>query len=410
MTASRERGVESTETAPSAFERWLLQRLCGVLGHPQIAFVLWNGEQVSAAPGAPRGRIHLRDRGILRAVLANPERAFGEGYMDGRIGLDGDLMDLLVLVFRASDRAPRWASWIKRLGSLVPAFNTLPRARRNVHHHYDLGNEFYALWLDEQLVYTCAYFARPEAGLEEAQRAKLDLVCRKLRLRAGESVLETGCGWGALALHMAEHCGVTVRAFNVSTEQIRYARDAARRRGLADRVEFVEDDYRNATGRYDAFVSVGMLEHVGRAHYPALGRVIDRALERHGRGLLHFIGHAQPIPMNPWLSRYIFPGAYIPALSEVLPLFEARKLEVMDVENLRRHYARTLEHWLERFEKANDRVAALYDERFVRMWRLYLASSIAAFRTGSTQLYQILFARAGHEALPWTRHDLYAGG
>ena len=181
------------------------------------------------------------------------------------------------------------------------------------------------------------------------------------------------------------------------------AREAAQRRGLTSRVEFVEDDYRAAQGHYDAFVSIGMLEHVGTQHYESLGREIDRCLVPWGRGLLHFIGHARPWRMNPWIERTIFPGAYIPALSEALPLLEQNGMTPVDVENLRRHYALTLEHWLARFEDQADWVEARYDARFVRTWRLYLASSIAAFRTGSCQLYQVLFERAAVSRLPWTR-------
>jgi cyclopropane-fatty-acyl-phospholipid synthase len=222
-------------------------------------------------------------------------------------------------------------------------------------------------------------------------------------------VVEAGCGWGALALHMAKHYGAEVQAFNISTEQIRYGRERARAEGLEGRVEFVEDDYRNARGRFDAFVSVGMLEHVGPSHYDALGERIDRLLGSEGRGLLHFIGHARPWRMNPWIERTIFPGAYIPALSEMLPLIEQSRLVVADVENLRRHYALTLEHWLARFEKQVPWVESHYDARFVRTWRLYLASSIAAFRSGSCQLFQLLFERSDGTGLPWTRADLYAG-
>jgi cyclopropane-fatty-acyl-phospholipid synthase len=253
------------------------------------------------------------------------------------------------------------------------------------------------------MVYTCAFFPSPAASLEEAQLAKLERVCRKLRLRPGESVVEAGAGWGSLALHMAERCGVRVRAFNVSAEQTQWAREQARARGLADRVEFVEEDWREIRGRYDAFVSVGMLEHVGRSRYEDLGRVIERCLAPDGRGLLHFIGHQRPIPMNAWLEHHIFPGAYIPALSEALTVLESQPLAVVDVENLRRHYALTLEHWLERFEKAAPRVRAMADERFVRTWRLYLASSLASFRSGWCQLYQLLFARRDDTRLPWTR-------
>jgi cyclopropane-fatty-acyl-phospholipid synthase len=204
---------------------------------------------------------------------------------------------------------------------------------------------------------------------------------------------------------MAEQHGVRVRAFNVSREQISYAREKARERGLEKQVEFVEDDWRAISGRFDAFVSVGMLEHVGKPHYDALGQVIERSLSAHGRGLLHFIGHASPTPTSPWVARRIFPGAHMPSLREALRVLEPRGLAVVDVENLRRHYARTLEHWLARFEARAGRIAEMYDERFVRTWRLYLASSLAAFESGSTQLWQVLFARAADGSMPWTRRD-----
>jgi cyclopropane-fatty-acyl-phospholipid synthase len=410
MTSQRNlASVAADPSPPTRFERWLLRRGLAAMGHPPITLVLWNGEQFAGSPHEkPLARCHLRDREIVREILRCPDLAFGEAYTDGRLEIDGDLPSFIELAFRASSRAGRWGSRLSRLLTWRPRLETPERARSNIHHHYDIGNDFYSLWLDERMVYTCAYFEHPAASLEEAQLAKLDLVCRKVRLSPGDRVIEAGCGWGALALHMAERYGARVRAFNLSAEQIRYAREQARRRGLASQVEFIEDDARNASGRCDAFVSVGMLEHVGRAHYLEFGRLIGRCLEPSGRGLLHFIGHQRPIPMNPWLERYIFPGAYIPALSEMLPVLEPNGFEVADVENLRRHYARTLEHWIERFEKAASRIEAMYDARFVRMWRAYLASSIAAFRTGSSQLYQVVFTRAGDSRLPWTRADLYA--
>ena len=235
--------------------------------------------------------------------------------------------------------------------------HTVEASRQNVHHHYDLGNDFYKLWLDEQMLYTCAYFPTPDATLEAAQIAKMDLVCRKIRLRPGERVIEAGCGWGALALHMARHYGVRVQAFNLSTNQIAYARERAAREGLADRVEFVEDDYRNVSGTFDAFVSVGMLEHVGLENYGDLGRVIDRTMGADGRGLLHFIGRNRPEPLNAWIVRRIFPGAYPPTLREVCAgVLEPQMLSVLDVENLRLHYAKTIEHWRHRFEASADSV------------------------------------------------------
>jgi cyclopropane-fatty-acyl-phospholipid synthase len=403
----RDESPRHDHTPPNAFERWILRLVIDALGRPPVTFVLWNGEEVRGSEEPPRARVHLRERALLRQILRSPDLAFGEGYSDGRLQIEGDFAAVVELAFEANARAPAWAHALARARGFRLRRNTVNRARRNAQHHYDLGNDFYSLWLDERMVYTCAYFETPEASLEEAQLAKLDHVCRKLRLRPGERVLEAGCGWGALALHMAEHYGVAVRAFNISTEQIGWAREQAKNRGLERRVEFVDDDYRAAAGSFDAFASVGLLEHVGRAHYRTLGRVMDRCLTSEGRGLLHFIGHTRPIPTSPWLDRYIFPGGYMPALSEMLPVLEPQRLEVVDVENLRRHYARTLEHWMERFEKASDRIVQMYDERFVRMWRVYLAGSRAAFRTGSCQLYQVLFTRAGSSCLPVTRDDLY---
>jgi cyclopropane-fatty-acyl-phospholipid synthase len=254
------------------------------------------------------------------------------------------------------------------------------------------------------MLYTCAYFPTPEATLEEAQIAKMDLVCRKLHLKPGERVIEAGCGWGSLALFMARHYGVTVRAFNISSNQIAYARERARDDHLSDRVEFIEDDYRNVQGTCDVFVSVGMLEHVGVPDYPSLGRVIQRSLADHGRGFLHFIGRNQAAPLNPWISKRIFPGAYAPTLREVSEhVLEPHGFSILDVENLRLHYAKTLEHWGARFRLSATQVAEMFDDAFVRAWDLYLAGSQASFSTGSLQLFQVVFTRGDNHALPWTR-------
>lgn len=328
--------------------------------------------------------------------------------MDGRLDVDGDLVALLEQVYRHQLESPRRArpvDWLRRWRNSNP----VTRARNNVRRHYDLGNDFYRLWLDREMVYTCAYFANPDMTLEEAQAAKLEHVARKLNLRAGETVFEAGCGWGSLSLYLARHYGVRVRAWNVSREQIIWARARAAAEGLADQVEFIEDDYRRIRGTCDAFVSVGMLEHVGRRQYPMLGEVIDRCLHpSHGRGLLHFIGRNTPAATSAWISKYIFPGAYIPSLRESLSgVLEPRGLSILDVENLRRHYAATLAEWLARFENAADEVRAMFDERFVRMWRLYLAGSQAGFLSGSLQLFQVTFARRSNNEMPLTRRALY---
>ncbi|HUK31083.1 MAG TPA: cyclopropane-fatty-acyl-phospholipid synthase family protein, partial [Candidatus Acidoferrum sp.] len=287
--------------------------------------------------------------------------------------------------------------------------NTKTGSAANIHHHYDLNVDFYKLWLDARMVYTCAYFATPSMTLEEAQIAKMDHVCRKIQLQPGEKVVEAGCGWGSLALHMAKNYGATVRAFNVSHEQIQYARSQAEKEGLTGRVEFIEDDYRNISGKYDAFVSVGMLEHVGLANYKELGKVIHRAIGDAGRGLLHFIGRNKPRPFSAWMRKRIFPGAYIPALRESLEVLEAQNYTVLDVENLRQHYAKTLEGWLARFERSVERVTEMYGAEFVRAWRLYLAGSLVSFRIGQLQLFQVVFAGSACKKIPWTRAFLYSG-
>jgi cyclopropane-fatty-acyl-phospholipid synthase len=258
------------------------------------------------------------------------------------------------------------------------------------------------------MIYTCAYYEHPDMSLEQAQTAKLDYVCRKLRLRPGEVVAEAGCGWGALALHMARNYGVLVKAYNLSKEQIAYARQRAQAEGLADRVEFIQDDYRNITGKFDVFVSVGMLEHVGVKNYRALGELMRRVLTEEGRGLIHSIGRNYAAPLDAWIEKCIFPGACPACLREMMDLFEDSGFSVLDVENLRPHYARTCADWLERHNRAEDRVREMFDERFVRMWRLYLACSSAAFASGWLQLFQIVFNRATCNKMPWTRADWYS--
>jgi cyclopropane-fatty-acyl-phospholipid synthase len=391
----------SSDTAPqpSTFvEQWALARIQRSVASARVRFTLWDGFELPGPAGAPVGTIVFKNRRALFSWVWDPDLNFGEAYMFGAVEIHGDLVETLSEIYRALKRSRPRAWWLWQRS------NDEHVARENVHRHYDLGNQFYRLWLDREMVYTCAYFPEPGCTLERAQIAKMDRVCRKLGLKPGERVVEAGCGWGSLALFMAREHGVTVRAFNVSAEQIAYARARAKQEGLADRVEFVEDDYRNVSGEYDAFVSVGMLEHVGLADYHTFGDVVDRSLTDRGRGLLHFIGRNQPGALNPWIRKRIFPGAYPPALPEVFErVLEPWNLSVLDVENLRLHYAATLGHWRRRFDAATGEVARMFDDAFVRAWRLYLAGSQAAFTTGTMQLFQVVFARGSSNAIPWTR-------
>jgi cyclopropane-fatty-acyl-phospholipid synthase len=385
--------------ATDVLAHWALEALRRHTGSVPVRIRLADGTEVAPAHGAAVAMVTIKRRATLLQLLHNPDLAFGEAFISGDVEVEGDLVAFLEAVFRAQDAA----------GGLrahrVRSSHSLKEARDQIHHHYDVGNDFYRLWLDDQLVYTCAYFPVPGATLEEAQVAKMDLVCRKLRLRSGEHVVEAGCGWGALAIHMARRYGVSVTAYNISGEQVAYARERAAREGVGDRVAFVEGDYRAIHGSADAFVSVGMLEHVGPADYPMLGRVIRRVLgEGRGRGLLHFIGRSRPGPLNPWIVKRIFPGAYPPTLVEaVAGVLEPENLAVVDVENLRLHYAATLDHWRRRYLAAADDVRRMFDAPFERAWRLYLSGSQAAFLAGSLQLFQVVFTPANKNSIPRTR-------
>ena len=393
---------------PSGFDRWLVRRIATRVGKPDVAFALWDGEDVYRPPVDCHERIIFRDRGALLSVVLSPEIGFGDAFSAGRIEVEGDLVDVLERCYRRLDRAGAAAGKRSVLGRLPrPRSNTTAGSRRHIQHHYDLGNDFYRLWLDEEMVYTCAYYDTPDATLEQAQRAKFDHVCRKLMLQPGQHVVEAGCGWGSLALHMAREYGVTVRAFNISQEQVAYARERASREGMDARVEFVLDDYRNIEGTCDAFVSVGMLEHVGVRNYHALGKVIARTLKSSGLALVHSVGRNRPTPVNAWLEQRIFPGSYPPSLREMTAIFEPFNFSIIDVENLRLHYARTLREWLARFDRAADTVRSMYDEEFVRAWRLYLAGCSAAFFANSTQLFQVVCAPSGNNEVPWTRTHVY---
>lgn len=387
----------------SVLDGWCLSALANVFQGVPIRLQLWDGRSRLLSDAAPVATLIVRDRPTLLRLLVSPALAFGQAYSAGRLLVQGELSRLL----ESANGALAGRPYQRRVAAV--RHGSRATARDDVHAHYDLGNDFYRLWLDSAMVYTCAYFERSDATLEEAQRAKLDYVCRKLDLRPGEHVIEAGCGWGALAIHMARHYGVTVQAFNISAPQLELARARAAREGVASRVSFVNADYQTIDSRCDAFVSVGMLEHVGPAHYAEFGRVIDRALDpRQGRGLVHFIGRNVPMEFNPWIARHIFPGAYAPTLGEVLPdLVEAANLSVLDVENLRLHYEATMRHWLERFEAHAEEVRTLFDDAFVRTWRLYLAGAQASFASGDLQLFQVTFGRAADTTRPWTRRALY---
>ena len=396
--------AEASRREPSALDRWAVRQIVTRLGSSSpVRIELWDEPE-----GAPRDgtvRMRILDGRALWQLIINPDLHFGDLYSSGRIQVRGDLLTLLLEAYRYTSEHAAIGTLLARGRKLAP---DLSDSKRNIHHHYDIGNDFYKLWLDrEALQYTCAYYSEPTMTIEQAQQAKMHHVCRKLQLKPGDRVVEAGGGWGGFALFMAKNYGARVTSFNISKEQIAHARDWAKQQGLQDQVQFVEDDYRNLTGTYDAFVSIGMLEHVGAGNYKDLGALMSRALTPEGRGLVHSIGRDTPAPMNAWIDKRIFPGAYPPTLREMMDMFEPNKLSVIDVENIRLHYAKTLEGWLQRYEENIDAVRAMFDEPFVRAWRLYLVGSIAAFLAGKLQLFQVLYARTGAKHVPWTRAHVY---
>lgn len=362
----------------------------------------------------PSAAFEIRSRRAEWRLVTNPGLAFGEGYMNGEIRPIGstlyEVMDLLVLnLMEAGHPGERVMEKLRWLRRRFDQLNPAGRARRNVAHHYDLNGRLYALFLDRDRQYSCAYFPTGEETLEEAQLLKKRHIAAKLKLdHPGLHVLDIGCGWGGMALHLAREHGVRVTGITLSTEQLEVARGRAAEAGLADRVRFELMDYRDWHEPVDRIVSVGMFEHVGVDHYRRFFRSLRAALKPDGVALIHAIGRSDgPGSTNPWIAKYIFPGGYSPALSEVLPHVEKSGLWTTDIEILRLHYAQTLAHWRRRFAANRDAIQSLYDERFCRMFEFYLIGSELAFRRMGHMNWQLQLTRS-LETLPLTRDYMQA--
>jgi cyclopropane-fatty-acyl-phospholipid synthase len=347
-----------------------------------------------------------------RGVLMHPELRFGEAYMDGGLTVEqGTITDVLAVLLSQSSGTPGWARirWLARfLYRRLAQFNPRSRARRNVAHHYDLDGQLYALFLDADRQYSCAYFEDPDQSLDDAQLAKKRHLAAKLLVGNDDRVLDIGSGWGGLALYLAEVCRARVTGITLSQQQHAAARVRASEKGLAERTDFHLQDYREVSGKFDRIVSVGMFEHVGVASYGTLFRKCRDLLDDNGVMLLHSIGRSEgPNVTNPWIAKYIFPGGYIPALSEVLTAVERSGLLVTDIEILRLHYAETLKAWRERFLAHREQVQRIYDQRFVRMWEFYLAASEMAFREQNLMVFQLQLTRR-QGIVPMTRDYIAA--
>ncbi|CAN7583830.1 class I SAM-dependent methyltransferase [Bosea sp. LjRoot237] len=386
----------------------IAKMLSRLVREPRIDVVFADGSLYSAGQGAvPAIKLRIADRETEFKLALDPELALGEAVMDGRVIVErGTIYQLLETLVCGLSRQPpsAWAGALERLRTSVRRLkqhNTPAWAKRNVHHHYDLKSEFFRLFLDADQQYSCAFFERPDATLEEAQAAKKRRITVKLALKPGQRVLDIGSGWGGLGLSIARETGAKVTGITLSEEQLAAASKRAEESALP--VEFRLQDYRAVSERFDRIVSVGMFEHVGVGYYRDYFRKIRELLEEDGVALIHTIGRTTPPgATNPFIAKYIFPGGYIPALSEVMAAVEKEGLVIADVEVLRLHYAETLKAWRERFLARREEAVAMYDERFARMWEFYLAASEASFRYDGLVVFQLQLAKR-LDTLPMTR-------
>ena len=392
------------------------RRLRRLIREGNLAVTIGGSPEMRFGNGhGPKVTVRIKDRSTARRLILNPELALGETYMDGSLSIEGDdIQGFLEIVVRNPAQvgdlsAPaRLLSALRQIRRRLDQSNPEALAWRNVAHHYDLTPAIYDLFLDADRQYSCAYFAQDGISLDAAQAAKKTHIARKLLLSPGMRVLDIGCGWGGLALTLARDHGARVTGITLSQEQLGVARARAKAAGLADRVTFDLVDYRAVTGQYDRIVSVGMFEHVGAPNFETFFNVVRDRLAEDGVALIHTIGRtAPPNATNPWISRYIFPGGYVPSLSEVAEAIQKTGLRIGDIECLRLHYAMTLRCWFDRFSASAEVAAALKDDRFVRMWRYYLAASEQTFRHGPQDVFQVQLCRRP-DAVPITRDYLYS--
>lgn len=376
----------------------------------QLQFVAPDGRTWTLGHGAPQVRILLRDVATLRHILINPGLRLGETYVDGRWQPEGGQLGTVLevgLKFTTYYEQQHRGTWTQKALALLGELNNATTSRRNVAHHYDLDESLYRSFLDADMQYSCAYFADGVRTLEQAQQAKCELIARKLDLRPGAQVLDIGCGWGGMALYLARTRGAKVTGITLSEGQLEVAQRRLAASGLGRQVKFQLQDYRDADGQYDAIVSVGMFEHVGRPQYPTFFSAMSKLLKDDGVALLHTIGRLSPPGVtNPWISKYIFPGGYVPAASELFTAVENSGLKHNDFECWRLHYAKTLVEWQRRFTAARPQIQSRMGERFCRMWEFYLKASEASFRWGDLAVFHTQLTHR-IDRLPISRDYLY---
>ncbi|PRR79922.1 Cyclopropane-fatty-acyl-phospholipid synthase [Clostridium liquoris] len=394
-------------------ERTVLDKFCRGINDYSFSIDYWDGSSENYGQDDPGFKIIFKDKISGIKILKDPSLALGEAYMNGIIDFKGNLQQIVETAYKIN--IPFFEK--KRLNGLSKLFDSgnkstsLKKQRKDIEHHYDLGNDFYELWLDETMSYSCAYFCSPEDSLYEAQLQKIDYILKKLQLHQGESILDIGCGWGWLIIRAAQQYGVKALGITLSEEQYMKTKQRIAELGLAAQVDVKLMDYRSLAeshgGKFDKVVSIGMVEHVGEANLSKYMETVDKLLVPGGLSVLHCITGQIEGPCNKWICKYIFPGGYIPSIRELIYLLPENDFHLLDVESLRLHYAKTLDHWAENFEKNIDYIKEKYSERFVKMWRLYLNSCAASFRASDLDIHQIVFSKGLNSNLPMTRKYLY---
>ncbi len=369
----------------------------------------WGKEKKIYGKGAPYATLVIKDPKAVGEILRRSDLGFGEAYMDGRVEVKKE--ELLGLLRFTSENSQMVTATFGKLKGYRYEVNAKKNQQRQIQTHYDLGNDFYKLWLDDTMTYTCAYFKSSKDNLEQAQRQKIDHVLRKLQLQKGHEFVDIGCGWGHLVVRAAKLYGAKGLGVTISHEQYKFATEMAKREGVSDLATFKEMNYQDLLPnkkQYDRVVSVGILEHVGRGNHRQYFDVVNGLLKPRGVSVMHSITTQTEAATPAWIDKYIFPGGYIPSIREIVGLLPEYGFRYTDIENLRPHYALTLHEWLKRFEKHLPEITKMYDERFVRMWRLYLAGSISSFSDGDSDLTQLVFTKGINEDMPLTRDFLYS--
>lgn len=389
------------------FEKKIIKKLFDNVDNISFKVVFRDGEEMAIGEGEPEFVVNINDSIDKKAILNSTSLALGEAYMDKTIDIEGDLFKALNIVLGKMDEFSVNNNVLKKI---IFTSTSVKNQKEEVSSHYDIGNDFYKLWLDETMLYSCAYFKDESNTLYDAQCNKIDYILKKLNLKEGMSLLDIGCGWGGLLIHAAKKYKIKGLGITLSEEQYKRFKERIEEESLGDYLDVKLMDYRELKKSglsFDRIVSVGMIEHVGRDNYDLFFENVDSVLKDKGLFLLHYISARKEYPGDPWLKKYIFRGGVIPSLREIINISGERDFYTLDVESLRRHYVKTLLCWYENFNNKLDIISEMFDERFIRMWGLYLAACAASFNNGVIDLHQILFSKGVDNTLPMTREDLY---